>query len=123
MLVDDEADILQILMWGLQKYGCKVDAFSDPTKALEGFKPDTYGIILLDIRMQPMSGFELARKIWEIEPSARICFLSAFEIYESEARKVFPNLHSFCFLTKPIRIEALVKHIESHVAKSSFTNS
>lgn len=116
LFVDDESDITTIMKNGLEGHGFDVDAFNDPRQALSHFKPDYYGIIMLDVRMPAMSGFELAREIWKNEPDARICFLTAFEIYQNEAKKVFPTFKTFCFIKKPVTINALVKHIQLHFA-------
>ena len=114
MLVDDEQDITSVLKSALENAGFSVDAYNNPIQALDNFKPDYYDRIITDIRMPSMNGFELARKIWAIDSSADICFLTAFEIHESEARKVFTNHKDHCFVTKPVTPRQLVQHIEEH---------
>lgn len=114
MLVDDEPDILTIFKQGLERRGYSVDAFGDPERALERVRPSEYGHILLDIKMPKINGFDLARLLWQKDKDAKICFLSSFEIYEDEAKKVFKDLNSFCFIKKPTTVKALVEHIESH---------
>jgi DNA-binding NarL/FixJ family response regulator len=64
--------------------------------------------------MPGRSGFELAKLIWALDPQARICFMSAFEILENEARKVFSSFKTFCFIKKSMSVDALARHIESH---------
>lgn len=113
-LVDDEQDITTIMSLGLQKQGCEVETFNDARKALVNFKPNYYDSIILDVRMPNMSGFELAKAIWARDATARICFFSAFEIYESEARLVFRDFKTHCFIKKPITPSALVEHIQAH---------
>lgn len=114
MLIDDERDITRTLKTGLESQGFRVDVFNDPNAALENFKPDHYDRIITDVRMPSMNGFELARRIWAIDASADICFLSSFEIYEEEAKKVFSNLKDHCFVKKPIAPSQLARHIEEH---------
>jgi len=114
MLVDDEQDIARVLELGLKQKGYAVDVFNDPKIALDHFKPDYYDRIILDIRMPNMNGFELARKIWATDPDANVCFLTAFEIHESEAKTVFASHKDHCFVTKPIRVNDLIEHIEKH---------
>jgi DNA-binding response OmpR family regulator len=115
LLVDDEPDITTLLQSGLQVHGFSVEAFNDPKKALSQFKPNYYNAIVLDVRMPTMSGFDLAKKMWAKDPKARICFLSAFEIYENEAQKVFSNFKTHCFIRKPMTPNELAKHIEEHL--------
>jgi DNA-binding NtrC family response regulator len=123
LLVDDEQDITTVLKQNLEEvHGYFVHASNKPERALFDFKPGFYDAILLDIRMPNMSGFELARAIWEKDPDARICFMTAFEIYEGEAKKVFKDFKQHCFLKKPIHAKALVEHIEKHLLNAQVHN-
>lgn len=115
LFVDDEPDIIKIMKKGLELSGFIVDAFSDPKQALLKFKPNYYNAIILDIRMPLMNGFELGRAIWAKDPNARICFFSAFEIYEHEAKKVFSSFKQYWFVRKPIVPTLLAKHIETQI--------
>ena len=115
-MVDDELDILSVLKSGLERGGFEVDAFTKPTTALQHYVPNTYDRILIDIRMPGMTGFELARQLWAIDKEAKVCFMSSFEIHESEAKKIFPNLTSHCFIKKPFTAAVLAKHVQAHVA-------
>lgn len=113
--MDDEPDIISTMKNGLERLGYDVDAFTDPRKALDNFKPNYYRRMLLDIRMPQMNGFELTRQIWAIDSNAQVCFLTAFEIHRDEARKVFSNLKSYCFIKKPLLASAIARHLETHV--------
>jgi DNA-binding response OmpR family regulator len=115
LLVDDEQDILHVLKQGLETSGYSVDSFGDPKKALSDFKPEYYHAILLDIRMPNVNGFELARAIWQQDEKAQICFLTAFEIYEQEAKMVFKDFKTHCFVRKPISAKVLAQHVQKHL--------
>ncbi|MEO9320527.1 MAG: response regulator [Nitrososphaera sp.] len=117
LLVEDEKDILSTLKRGLESEGFAVTAFNRPEEALAKYDHAEYDLALLDVRMPGMNGFELARALWEKNPGLQICFLTAFEIYAAEARRALPSLKNYCFLTKPIAIEALAKHIRTHLAR------
>lgn len=67
-----------------------------------------------DLLKMAESGLDLARDIWQRDEKVQICFLTSFEIYENEARKVFNNLKSHCFIRKPMLPSALIAHIEKH---------
>ena len=63
MLVDDEPDITSTLKIGLQDNGFEVDTFNDPIEVLSNFKAGSYDLIILDIKMPKMNGFELYKEI------------------------------------------------------------
>jgi DNA-binding response OmpR family regulator len=59
LLVDDEQDITSILSSVLQESGFEVTPFNNPLLALRSFKPRYYDLVILDIKMPNMNGFEL----------------------------------------------------------------
>jgi two-component system, OmpR family, response regulator ChvI len=86
-IVDDEPDITSSFDMILQMNGFEVDAFNDPLLALSNFKPNVYGLALLDIRKPKMNGFELYNQIKDIDNKIEACFITAFEDYREERRK------------------------------------
>lgn len=112
LLVDDESDVISVFKMILEMNGYEVDAYTNPVTALENFKPDFYGLLLLDIRMPTMNGFELYRKMRNIDDDVRVCFITAFEDYREEFRETFPMLDEFkYFIRKPKAVEDLVNHV------------
>ena len=99
-------------MLALEHYGYKVDAFNDPQEALSKYKPGSYDLIILDIKMPKMDGFELYQEIKKKDNKAKICFLTASELYYEEFRKKeFCALDKDLFIRKPIDNEQLAKEI------------
>jgi len=117
LVVDDEPDITLSIKNGLKRKGFEVDAYNDPLKALDDFKPGVYDLLLIDIRMPKLNGFELYRELKKKSENITVCFFTAFEVYYDEFRKVFPALDVKCFIRKPITINELVMHINSELAK------
>jgi CheY-like chemotaxis protein len=113
MLIDDEADILWLFKMILESDArLKVDSFADPLVALENFRPGLYDLLLLDIAMPKMNGFELYDKIRELDKKVKISFVTASEMYYEEIRKqVFPELDTNCFIRKPIANEDLIQRV------------
>jgi DNA-binding NtrC family response regulator len=112
LIVDDEPDIASAFDMILEMNGFEVDSYSDPLLALSNFKPNSYGLALLDIRMPKMNGFELYKKIKDIDNSIEACFITAFEDYREEFKESFPKLEEAkYFIRKPKAIEDLVKHV------------
>jgi len=110
-LVDDERDIANSLKSGLERKGFTVDAFTDPQEALAKYKPGVYDLLLIDIRMPKLNGFELVREIRKVDTKAEVWFLTAFEVYYEEFKKMFPNLDVKSFIRKPVSINDLSNQI------------
>src|SRR5215217_6271407 len=112
LLVDDETDVISLFKMVLEMNGYEVDAYNDPLEALSNFKPNSYGLALLDIRMVPLNGFELYKKMRNMDGSLKACFITAFEDYREEFKESFPQLDERkCFFRKPNAIEDLVNHV------------
>ena len=112
MLVDDEPDINAALSVVLKRGGYDVDTFENPLIALEKLKPGFYDLIMLDVKMPQMDGFELYREIKKVDKKAKICFLTASELYYENIRKEkFPPLDNELFIIKPISNAELLKKI------------
>lgn len=115
-IVDDEPDITAVLKMGLEQHGFSVDTFNDPQDALARFRPDVYDLMIIDIRMPKINGFDLYRELKKRDGKVRVCFLTAFEIYYEEFSKIFPNIDVRAFVRKPVRIANLVEQINSTIA-------
>ena len=114
LIVDDEKDITDTFKIALeqQQEGFEVITYNDPDLALSQFKENWFDLILLDIRMPKMTGFELYRRLNEIDSKPKVCFITAFDIYYDEFKKVFPSLEVKCFLRKPISTSDLVEQVK-----------
>ncbi|MFY3740834.1 MAG: DNA-binding NtrC family response regulator [Candidatus Nitrosomirales archaeon] len=115
LVVDDEPDIVTIIEAFLRKSGKSVRGFTDPVLALEHFQQhsDEYDTVISDIRMPGMNGFELVRKLGDINPELRIFIMTAFEMYKSEFEKVFPSIKIADVIEKPVSMYRLLKIIEA----------
>jgi two-component SAPR family response regulator len=85
--------------------------YNHPAVALSEFKPNFYDLLLTDINMPYMNGFELCKKILELDVNVRVCFVSAAEVNIEALREVYPSLSFGCFIKKPVTIEYLVKRL------------
>ena len=92
----------------------RVQSFTDPVYALREFRPDFYHLVIIDILLPKMNGFELYDKVRELDSNVKICFLTtASEIYYKEViKEAFPELNSTCFISKPIANEDLLKRVQ-----------
>ena len=118
LVVDDEPDLTKVSTLALEYHGFKVDSFNDPQEALSKFKPGSYDLIILDIKMPKMDGFELYHEIKKKDNNANICFLTASELYYEEFRKKeYYALDRNMFIRKPIENEELVKEINKMIKR------
>jgi DNA-binding response OmpR family regulator len=112
LIVDDEDDITLSFKRILEIQGFEVDAFNDSVLALSKFKVNYYDIALLDIKMPNIDGFDLYKKIKEMDNNIRVCFLTASEAYYQQFReKDYHELSRDLFIQKPIELEELLKRI------------
>jgi DNA-binding response OmpR family regulator len=114
-LVDDEPDITTVLKRGLEPHGYAVDVFNDSQAALVGFKPGNYDLMIIDIRMPKLNGLDLYRELKKKDGSVKVCFLTAFEIYYEEFRKMFPTIDVRLFIRKPVSISSLVREVNTTI--------
>lgn len=112
LIIDDEEDITSALKAGLEKYGINVDVSNNPVLTLSNYKPGYYDLVILDIRMPNMDGFELYKVIRKLDNKTKICFWTAFEVAYEQFLKMFPTMNEQYFIKKPITLEDLVNRID-----------
>jgi len=115
LLVDDELDIARLFTLVLQNRGFDVNTFNDPLQALSNFRPNLYHLVVLDIVLPNMNGFELYRKLKKIDNKIRVYFLSASD--HEALTEQFPSLDTDCFIPKPVKIEDLVHKITMQLGR------
>jgi two-component SAPR family response regulator len=121
LIIDDDEDVNMTIKAGIEEcnnnndvnkrievYTCK-----DPVAALSEFKLNFYDILLVDINMPYMSGFELSEKILTIDLNVKVCFMSSGEINRQALREIYPTIG--CFIRKPVTIDYLIKRITSEL--------
>ena len=115
LIVDDEFDIVTLIKASLQKHGFDTLAFTDPLLAFEHFQNNSkdFALVISDIRMPSMNGYELIRKIKAERPAIKTILISAFEINKEEFSKIMPTVKIDSFITKPISLKQLVHSIEN----------
>jgi DNA-binding response OmpR family regulator len=115
LLVDDEPDVTYTIKKIVEDNGFKADSFNDPILALNYYKVNFYDLVILDIKMPKMDGFELYNKIKERDPEVKICFFTATAMFTEEIKKALlalgKTINEDYFIQKPIRIEVLIKKI------------
>ena len=117
LLIDDEPDITFTIKNVLEDNGFNVDCFNHPIIALECYRSNFYDLVVLDIKMPKMDGFELYIKLKEKDSRTKICFLTASEMYHEKFRKARDEfgrtIGEDYFIQKPIKTEDLIKKLTS----------
>ena len=111
LIVDDEPDVNLALKTALERNNFEVDAFNDALSALKYFRKRLYDLLILDIKMPKMNGFQLYREIKKIDDKAKVCFLTAGEMYFGAYADIFNETDAKCFIRKPIENQELLKHV------------
>ncbi|MGH9988454.1 MAG: response regulator [Nitrososphaeraceae archaeon] len=111
LIIDDEEDITSALKAGLEKYGINVDVSNNPVSTLSNYKPGYYDLVILDIRMPYIDGFELYKVIRKLDNKTKICFWTAFEVAYEQFVKTFPTMNEQYFIKKPVTLDDLVNRI------------
>ena len=116
LVVDDEPDIGLTLKIILERYGFIVDSFADPNIALKNFKPGLYDLIILDIKMPEISGFELYGKFKSNDAYFKALFLTGLkelDDYDNLKKNVFPKMGERHFIQKPVSEKDLLEQVYS----------
>ena len=117
LLIDDEPDVTYTIKSILEEHEFKVYTFTDSILALDNYKANFYDLIILDILMPKMDGYELYTKLREKDSPVKICFLTAITTFNEDFRRIRMTLgkkiNEDYFIQKPIKTEELVKKITS----------
>jgi DNA-binding NtrC family response regulator len=114
LLVDDELDIVNLFTEAFKSRNYNVFGFTNPLKALEHYKKsyDQYEIVISDIRMPEMNGFDLVKNLKNIHKNISIILMSAYnDIDYSQLNDITIN----AFIQKPIPIKELLSIVEKHL--------
>ena len=114
MVVDDDRDILTIASKGLELAGFPVHSFSDPVRALQHVEDgcELCQVIVSDIKMPEMTGFQLVRRVKDLRPDIKIVMMTAFDVNKSEFEAVFPSTPVDRVMRKPFVISQLAEAIK-----------
>jgi CheY-like chemotaxis protein/two-component sensor histidine kinase len=116
LLVDDEADILRALQGLLKNLNYRplfAETGDEAVKLYNSWRPD---VVLLDVNMPGMDGLECARRLFEIDPEARIVIFSGYEPPQERLPDLLNDKLLKGYLTKPADIFELSRLLSDVLA-------
>jgi response regulator RpfG family c-di-GMP phosphodiesterase len=116
LYVDDEPDTLQTMKIGLEDRGYEVLIAGCGSDALELLKENIPDIIVTDLRMTPMNGFELFQEVKKIPLFADVPFFFLTAVDDFLAQKYGQTLGVDAYLTKPVELEHFDSFIKQKLA-------
>jgi len=120
LVADDDPDITLTFKTGLdgvyygdgdKKKRFEVYTYNDSSLVVKEFKPYFYDLLLTDIYMPKMNGFQLGQKILELDVNVRVCFMSASRVNIQALRELYANVSFGCFIEKPVSIKYLIERL------------
>jgi DNA-binding response OmpR family regulator len=123
LIIDDNPDITTTFKMGIESSNNYADhdkrievyTYNDPLAALSEFKPHFYDLLLVDINLPNMNGFELCEKMLIIDINVRVCFMTSGEVNREALREIYPAISLGCFIKKPVTIDYLVNRIKAEL--------
>ena len=116
LVIDDDPDIVLALKIGLgSDPTMQVYVYDNPVTALVEFTPNFYDLLLIDVNMPLLDGFQLAQNLVRRDLNVRVCFMTSGEINLEAAREVHPLKSIGCFIKKPITAEQLLRRIKAEL--------
>lgn len=116
LIVDDEADIALVFKLALENDGgFEVDTFCQPDLALKSFEAGVYDMVLLDINMPFLNGYQLYTELRKIDKRFKICFVTAsLDVHSRNLPAEIFQSNEF-FIRKPIENQRLVRWMKTQL--------
>ena len=111
LVVDYEHDSNLLLKTILERNGFIVDCFDDPFVAMENFRSNLFSLIILNIKLPKLNGFQLYREIRKKDKKVKVCFITDGEMYYGVYTDIFNSLDKNSFIRKPINYDNLLEHL------------
>jgi DNA-binding response OmpR family regulator len=123
LIVDDDPDITFTFKMAFEdanrisgnKVSFHVNTYNDPLVALSEFKPDFYDLLLIDIDMPKLNGFDFCVKIFEVDLNPKVCFIVSAPINQEALRDQYPSLSIGCFIETPVTMDNLIRRVKAEL--------
>ena len=124
LMLDDDFDIVNIFTLALERQGFPVVGFTEPMLALDHFQknPEQYRLVVSDIRMPVIDGYEFIKKVKEIKPEVRVFLLSAFLIDDIQYRTGLTLVKADEYIEKPISVNDFIMMVKKYLTTETSEN-
>ena len=125
LMLDDESDILSIFTLALQRQGFHVIGLTEPMLALDHFQKNSnrYWLIVSDIRMPIIDGYEFIKRVKEVKPDVKVFFMSAFLTDDIQYRTGLSLPKVDEYIEKPISLDDFMKLVEKYFLTTETSKS
>jgi len=115
-MLDDEFDIMRIFTLALERQGFHVIGFTEPLLALDHFQKNSehYWMIISDIRMPLIDGYQFIKKVKEVKPDVKVFFMSAYLTDDIQYRTEQSLVKVDEFIEKPISIDNFISLVRKY---------
>lgn len=119
LVVDDEEDLREILRFNLETEGFEVETAASAEEVLSTFHfpLSTFQLILLDVMMDKMSGFEMAKRMREAGDNTPIIFLTARDAHDDQLQGF--GVGADDYITKPFSFDTVLARVKAVLRRSS----
>jgi CheY-like chemotaxis protein len=117
LLVDDEKEFLEAVKTGLEDKGCRVMTADGAPEGLEILGKTVPDVIIADLRMQPLNGFEFYQRVKKIELCKNVPFFFLTGMKDELAEKYGVTLGAERYFVKPVDLDVLEQAVKSAIKK------
>lgn len=115
LLLDDEESLIKWLKYALEQKGYAVFGATDPRDALAEIKSQRYDLVISDIKMPEIDGFEFLKKVRTIRPDVPFIFITAYGSMDSVINALRDRASDY--ILKPFSVDELLVRIKSNITK------
>ena len=116
LVVDDDEDLREILRFNLEAEGYEVATAASAEEAL-GLLGSRFDLILLDVMMDKMSGFEMAQRMRGMGDNTPIIFLTARDAHDDQLQGF--GVGADDYITKPFSFDTVLARVKAVLRRSS----
>src|SRR5215510_9321085 len=115
LVVDDEPGMRKSLAIMLRREGYSITEAGDGKEAIAHLERDVFDLVIADVRMDNVSGFDLLRHVKQMSPDVEVILMTAFGTIESAVESM--KLGAFDFITKPFQAEEILLRVRNALEK------